>query len=156
MKKFRLPRKIKKSLNGGLWLYPADERGNSLMANPKRSQEDYDARKKGVLENLFDPKKLKDGVKEQAARIDPEIFIPDDQLKEYVDDIFRGEIRSSALRTFISAKNSKTAVTAYFNFVNAYHLYQKGEHSYGNICCMALDRAEAMLRKKNSVRGKGK
>ena len=38
MKKFRLPRKIKKKLYG-LWLYPKDEKGNSLMAHPKTSQE---------------------------------------------------------------------------------------------------------------------
>ena len=152
MKKFRLPRKEKKSLKRGLWLYPADEKGNSLMAHPKRTREDYDAMKKGVLRNLIDPKKLKEGAKKQAAKIDPEIFIPDDQLKEYVDDIFREDLRSGALRTLVRAKNSETAAKAYFNFVNAYNLYQKGKHSYGNICCLALDRAELLLRKENSVR----
>lgn len=72
MKKFRLPRKEKKSLKRGLWLYPADKKGNSIMAHPKRTQEDYDAMKKGVLRNLSDTKKLKEGAKKQAAKIDPE------------------------------------------------------------------------------------
>lgn len=31
MKRFRLPRKIKKSLKGELWLYPANEKGNQLL-----------------------------------------------------------------------------------------------------------------------------
>jgi hypothetical protein len=156
MKKFRLPRKEKKSLKRGFWLYPADEKGNSLMAHPKRTQKDYDAMKKGVLRNLSDPKRLKEGAKKLAAKIDPEIFIPDDQLKEYVDDIFRKDLRSGALRTFISAKNSETAVKAYFNFVNAYNLYKEGDDSYSNICCLTLDSAESLLRKENSTRRKRK
>jgi hypothetical protein len=152
MKKFRLPRKEKKSLKRGFWLYPPDEKGNSLMALPTRKQKDYDALKKGVLRNLFDPKRLKEGAKKQAAKIDPEIYIPDDQLKDYVDDIFREDLRSDALRTFIRAKNSETASKAYFNFVNAYNLYKEGNDSYSNICCLALDRAESLLRKENSTR----
>lgn len=152
MKKFRLPRKEKKSLKRGFWLYPSDEKGNSLMAFPNRIQKDYEAMKKGVLRNPFDPKRLKDGAKKQAAKIDPAIFIPDDQLKEYVDDIFRKDLRSSALRTFIRAKNSEIAIKAYFNFVNAYNLYKEGDDSYSNICCMAHDRAESLLRKENSTR----
>jgi hypothetical protein len=152
MKKFRLPRKEKKSLKGGFWLYPADEDGNSLLAHPKRTQRDYDAMKNGDLRNLSDPKRLKEGAKKLAAKIDPEIFIPDDQLKDYVDDIFREDLRSSALRTFIRAKNSPKAVEAYYNFVNAYKLSQKGEDDYGNICCLALERAESLLRKENSTK----
>jgi len=152
MKKFRLPRKEKKSLNRGFWLFAADEKGNSLMALPNRIQKDYDAMKKGVLRNLYDPKRLKEGAKKQAAKIDPEIFIPDDQLKEYICDIFRKDLRSSALRTFMRAKNSETTVKAYFNFVNAYNLYKEGDDAYSNICCLALDRAESLLRKENSIR----
>jgi hypothetical protein len=40
MNKFRLPRKTKKSLKKTMWLYPPDEKGNSLMAWPAKSQED--------------------------------------------------------------------------------------------------------------------
>ena len=59
MKQFRLPRKIKKSLKGNLWLYPADEKGNSLIAHPTNSQEDYLAIKQGIVKNLLEPVRLK-------------------------------------------------------------------------------------------------
>lgn len=52
MKKFRLPRKTKKRLRKGLWLYPPDEKGCSLMASPYSSQKDYDAYKRGELRNI--------------------------------------------------------------------------------------------------------
>lgn len=52
-KKFRLPRKIKKKLQKGFWLYEPDEQGNSLQANPGRSQEDYAAFKQGKLRNIL-------------------------------------------------------------------------------------------------------
>lgn len=151
MKKFRLPRKVKKSFKGKLLLYPADEKGNSLMAQPRRLQKDYDAWKQGILCDLFESKRVKEGGKKMSEKLDPEISIPDEQLKEYVHDIFREDVRSSAYRTFIRAKNSKTATKAYYNFVNAYHIYKKGKDSYGNICCLALDSAEELLRKENSI-----
>jgi hypothetical protein len=53
MKNFRLPRKEKKSLKREFWLYPADEKGNSLMALPNRIQEDYEAMKIGDFTKLF-------------------------------------------------------------------------------------------------------
>ncbi|MEQ9099707.1 MAG: hypothetical protein RIF36_21815 [Imperialibacter sp.] len=152
MKKFRLPRKEKKSFREKLLLYPADEKGNSLMAQPDRLQKDYDAWRQGILRDLFDSKRAKEGSKEMSEKLDPEICIPDEQLREYVNDFFREDLRSSAFSTFIRAKNSKTAIKAYYNFVNAYHIYKTGEDSYGNICCLALDSAEALLRKENSIR----
>lgn len=53
MKKFRLPRKIKKSLSKGFYLYPVDSNGGRMWARPHKSQEDYDAVKCGVLENMM-------------------------------------------------------------------------------------------------------
>lgn len=47
------------------------------------------------------------------------------------------------------AKNSKNEVITYYNFVNAYRLLESGEESYGNICCMAIDRDNELLRSKN-------
>ena len=44
---FRLPRKVKKKLKKGFWLYLPDEVGSSLQANPTKSQEDYTALKQG-------------------------------------------------------------------------------------------------------------
>ncbi len=151
MKKFRLPRKEKKKRKHGFWLYPPDEKGNSLMAWSTKSQEDYDALKSGGLRNLIDLKKRREGAREQAAKLDLGIYVSDDQLKAYVDDIFREDLRKEALRTFIRAKSSTKTIKAYFNFVNAYQLYEKGEDSYGNICCLALDHAEMLLRKENTI-----
>lgn len=72
MKRFRLPRKIKKSLKGNLWLYPADEKGNSLMSFPTRSQEDYTALMQGTVRNLIDPKNAKARRKAFRDEIDRE------------------------------------------------------------------------------------
>jgi hypothetical protein len=52
MKKFRLPRKIKKSISNGFYLYPADSTGGRIWARPHKNQEDYDALKSGVVENM--------------------------------------------------------------------------------------------------------
>jgi len=158
MKKFRLPRKEKKSLKRGLWLYPADEKGNSLMASPRRCQKDYNSMKGGILRNIADRKRLKEGAKEQAAKLDPAIMITDEQLKEYVNDVFRKDLRSSAYNTFKMVKDNPKMISAYYNFVNAYNLYKKGESSYGNICCLSLDKAEDLLReeKRRKYRKKNK
>jgi len=147
-KRFRLPRKVKKSLKGELWLYPADESGNSLMASPARSQEDYTALKKGIVRNLIDPKNAKARRKAFREKLDKETMVSDEELKLYVDDIIRKDLRASSYSTLVAAKNSQAAIKAYFNFVNAYHLYEKGEDSYGNICCMAIDLAGDLLKKK--------
>lgn len=56
MKKFKLPRLEKKKLKKELWLYPADENGDSLMAFPSRNQADYEAMKKGIVKRIFDRK----------------------------------------------------------------------------------------------------
>ncbi|WP_420319173.1 hypothetical protein [Ekhidna sp.] len=148
MKKFRLPRKEKKSFMRKFLLYPADEKGNSVMAQPTRLQEDYDAWKEGVLRDLMDRKESNE---HSIEKLDTEVAVSDEQLKEYVDDLFREDLRSFAYRTFIRAKNSQTATKAYYNFVNAYKLFESGDHSYRNICCLALDHAEELLRKENSI-----
>jgi hypothetical protein len=148
MKRFRLPRKVKKSLKGHLWLYPADDKGNSLMAFPTRSQEDFTALKKGIVRNLIDPKNAKARRKAFRERLDKENFVSDDDLKRYVDDIIREDLRRASYNTLIEAKNSPKAVRAYYNFVNAYQLFEQGEDSYGNICCLAIDSAKDLLKKR--------
>lgn len=147
MKGFRLPRKVKKSLKGNLWLYPADEKGNSLMASPARSQEDYTALKNGTVRNLIDSKGAKARRKASREKLDKETFVSDEELKNYVDDIIREDLRTSSYNTLLAAKNSPKAINAYYNFVNAYQLYEKGQDSYGNTCCMAIDRAKELLKK---------
>ena len=150
MQKFRLSRKIKKKLKGQLWLYPADDNGNSLMAWPRKSQIDYSAIKQGVVRNLMDSKNTKAKRKEKRKELDKEIMVTGEELKIFVDEIFAEEYRKSSYDTLIRAKTNPKAIIAYYNFVNAYYLYQKGEESYSNTCCMAVDLAKELLKKKRS------
>ena len=146
MDKFRLPRKTKKSLKKTMWLYPPDEKGNSLMAWPAKSQEDYTAVKKGIARKFPDSTKAKR--KKFIDELDKEIFVGDQVLRTYVDHIIRKDLRNSSYITLIEAKNNPNAVKAYFNFVNAYQLFEKGKESYGNICCLAIDSAKELLKSK--------
>lgn len=146
MDKFRLPRKTKKSLKKTMWLYPPDEKGNSLMAWPTKSQEDYTAVKKGIAKRFPDSTKAER--KKFIDELDKEIFVDDQVLKTYVDDIIREDLRNSSYSTLIEAKNNPNAVKAYFNFVNAYQLFEKGKDSFGNICCLAIDWAIELLKHK--------
>lgn len=60
MKKFRLPRKIKKQIKKGFWFYPKDLKTNTyLAALPRENQEDYDAWKSGILFDIRDEIKNK-------------------------------------------------------------------------------------------------
>lgn len=146
MKKFRLPRKTKKRLRKGLWLYPPDEKGGSLMASPYRSQKDYDAYKRGELRNLGSRHNSRKRQLEFRSKIDKEITVTDDVLRNYVDDLMAKEFRNWAFNILVKAKNHPKAKSAYYNFVNAYLLHKK-DGSFGNVACMAVDRAEELLRK---------
>lgn len=145
--KFRLPRKIKKKLKKGFWLYLPDEQGNSLQADPTKSQADYTALKQGKARNLLDKNNSKKRRVEFKKKITGEIYVPDDILKDYVNKIFREDLKTSSFDTLIKAKNDPRAIEAYFNFINAYHLQEKGELSFGNICCLAVEHAEKLLSK---------
>lgn len=71
MNKFRLPRKTKKYLKKSMWLYPPDGKGNSLMAWPAESQEDYAAVKKSIARKFPDSTKAER--KKFMAELDEEI-----------------------------------------------------------------------------------
>ncbi|PWH86868.1 hypothetical protein [Brumimicrobium oceani] len=146
MKKFRLPRKTKKRLRKGIWLYPADEEGNSLMAWPAKIEKDYAAFKNGILSDLT--YRTKASRKAFREKIDAEVFVTDQELKSYVDNLLREDLRTSSYNILIKAKNDKNAIKAYFNFVNACQLTENGERSYGNIACMSIDLAKKLLKKK--------
>ncbi len=152
MERFKLPRKTKKALKKGMWLYPPDEQGNSLMASPARLEKDYQAYKKGILRNLIERRVSKK--KEFRERLDGKISVSDETLRNYVNDIIVKDFRSSSYDILIKAKNSKSAIIAYYNFINAYQLYEKGEESYGNICCMAIDAARDRLKQNKGKRKK--
>lgn len=145
MKIYRLPRKTKKKLRRGLWLYPPDEKGNSLMASPRRSQEDYDAMKNGVVTNIL-TRRSKAERKAEKERLDKPVEVSNEQLRAFIKGIFAEEFRSSSYQTLIKAKNHSTAVVAYYNFINAYHLAEKGDDSYSNVCCMAVDWARKLMK----------
>ncbi|WP_375580690.1 hypothetical protein ABWH96_06640 [Marivirga tractuosa] len=152
MKKFRLPRKTKKALKGNLWLYPGDEKGNSLMAHPTKYQKDYTALKKGDVRNIIDPKNSRSRRKTFREKLDKENIVSDQELRSYVDDIIREDLRNSSYNTLIEAKHHPDAVKAYYNFVNAYQLYADGKDSYGNICCMAIDRAKELMKERKKIK----
>lgn len=120
MKQFRLPRKIKKSLRGNLWLYPADEKGNSLMECPGRSAKDYKALRDGVVKNSFSRKDSEERQREHQDKLDKEVLVSDEELKRYVNTIFHKDFRSSSYHILLEAKNHPRAIAAYYNFVNAY------------------------------------
>ncbi len=146
MKKFRLPRKTKKKLKG-IWLYPKDKDGNSLMAFPKKYQKDYTALKKGIVRNIIEQKNSRKRITAFNKKLNAEIFISDNLLQTYVNECFREDLRARAYQVFIRAKNDKKAVVSYFNFINAHQLSKK-ELSYGNIPAMSYDLAEKLLKKK--------
>ena len=129
-----------------MWLYQPDEKGNSLMAWPAKSQEDYTAVKRGVVRKF--PHSTKAKRIKFIAELDKEIFVDDKVLKTYIDNIIREDLQNSSYLTLIEAKNNPKAVKAYFNFVNAYQLFEKGKDSYGNICCLAIDSAIELLKPK--------
>lgn len=137
-KKFRLPRKIKKKIKRGLFLYPADKSGGSLMGDPKRCQEDYDAYKQGILKNHF--KKTKAQQKVDSIAWDKKYRTPaeitDEELLKAVNEVFAQEYREKAYKVLSRAKKHPVAIDDYHIFVNAYN---QGEH---NVCCMTLDSAE--------------
>jgi len=153
MKKFRLPRKIKKSLTSEIWLYPADKNGNSTMAFPCRKQEDYAALKQGIIRNLMEEDDSKEKRKDYWQKLNKEISVSDEKLREYVDDIFRENLHNKAYQVLSDAKNEPKAIIAYYNFINAYQL-EEGESS-GNLCCLAFDKAAELL-KEEKIRKKKK
>lgn len=144
--KFRLPRKLKKRLRKGFWLYPADEKGNSQMAFPFRSKEDYEALKGGIVTNFFNKTKEENQKsKEELNALNSEIFVSDEKLKDYVNDIFAKQYRLTSYNILLQSKNHPKAQKGYFNFVNAYHKYIEDD-SFGAICCLSVDLARDLLK----------
>lgn len=153
MKQFRLPRKIKKKLRKTFWLYPADEKGNSLMASPYKYEKDYKAYKQGVLRDLFYESKKEQ--KENKRNLNKENYVLDNVLRSYVDAIFRDEYRDKYFRILLEAKNNKKALQFYFQFVNSYEQLEKDD-SMSTICCLVAESAEQQLKKKYKKRFRSK
>lgn len=145
MNTFKLPRKLKKKLKKGLWLYPADEKGNSLMANPSRDEKDFLAYQNGELSNLFDEISREERMKSRLD-LDAPIEVSDEVLKGYVNKIFAKEYRNSSYQFLLDAKKFRDTRIAYFQFINAYNQVENGEDSMGNVCCLTVDYARDLLK----------
>lgn len=153
MKKFRLPRKEKKKLRKGFWLYPL-ENGYYTWAIPDRKEEDYLAMKKGIVTNHFakiKTKEEKEAEKEKRKRLRQPIFIPDTQLREFVNEVFAKEWRGSSYETLILAK--KKAPLAYFLFINGYLLSK--ENNMNEIpLTQCVDLARILMKKQKKKKGR--
>lgn len=121
------------------------------MASPARSQEDYTAFENGIVRNVFDPKNAKAKRKVFSEKLDKETIVNDEVLKSYVDDIFHEDFKTLSYNILKAAKKNPKAISAYYNFVNAYQLYELGEESYGNICCLSVDKAKEILKKAKAL-----
>jgi len=143
MKKFRLPRKIKKKLKHKWLFFPSKKDGSSQMAFPLKYQEHYDAYKSGILTDLFSY--TKEEAKQRAIEWDKKyntpIEISDEELVIAVDEIFAEEYKKWALRILRLSKDHNIAVKDYYNFVNAYKL---GDST---TACLSTDSAEDNLRR---------
>lgn len=148
MKKFRLPRKTKKKLDGHCWLYPADEKGGRLMAMPAKKEEDYKALKSGIVKDLLDRENAKAEKKAFKEKLDNPVEVTDEELRDFVNQLFAPRFRTSSYCTLIAAKSHPKAVIGYYNFVNAY-LLSKTDKGYENICCLAVDKAKSLLKRGN-------
>lgn len=146
MKKFRLPRKEKKKLRKGFWLYPL-ENGSYRRATPHRKEKDYLAMKKGIVTNHFakiKTKEEKEAEKEKRKKLRQPIFIPDTQLREFVNEVFAKEWRGSSYETLILAK--KKAPVAYFEFINSY-LIAKENNCKDKYLASIVDWARILMKK---------
>lgn len=133
MKKFRLPRKVKKKLKSKIFLYPSDSDGSSLMAHPTKNQEDYTAYKNGKLTNLLEDRIRNKKVSDSMDNLNIPIDVSDDILKEMVNDTFAEEYRTNAYLKLINDKTSvKSDKEMYYSFINAYN-----REEY-NLCCMIV------------------
>ena len=109
MDKFKLPRLEKKKLRKQMWFYPADEKGNSLVAFPHKYKADYDAMNQGIVQDLFgrETPEEKENRKKEHEELDNEIYVSDDELRKYVNDIFAKEYRNSSYNILLEAKSLK-------------------------------------------------
>ena len=117
MKKFRIPRKLKKKLKG-IYLYPPDKNGSSVMAFPLSSQKDYDAVRNGVARNIFNKTKLERKLESENwnKKYHTPICVSEEKLKYMVDDVFAED---------------EVAVVDYYTFINSYNL---GETNISAMC----------------------
>lgn len=145
MVKFKIPRKLKKKLRKTIWLYPS-QNGTSLMADPTRIKKDYIAWKNGELRDILANIRSKKHRKEYSDWINKEIYVDNETLKIYVDDIFAEQYRYNSLEILLKVKEKEHLRKYYFQFINAYNKYKDGEDSHSNTCCQIVDFAKENLK----------
>jgi len=116
------------------------------MAWPTKDQDDYNALKQCVVQDIRRKKRNKTERKEYWRILNQEVEVSDERLKNYIGDIIRKDLQKTSFNILIEAKKSKKAISAYYNFINAYRLFKEGQDSYGNICCLAIDNARELLK----------
>jgi len=143
IKKFRLPRKIKKKIANKIFLYPKDSREGMLMAWPLLNQEDYDAVKNGIAKDIFHKTKAQvktESIKWKETYHQP-VEVDDETLSKMVDEVFSAEYRKSALSMLKRAKFHPIAIEDYYTFINSYNLGKT------NISAMCYDGLKMNLKK---------
>ena len=116
------------------------------MAFPTKNQQDYDAVKKKIVNDLFGDENKKAERKQLNLMLDKPVLVTDEELRLMVDETIAEKYWTSSYSTLTAAKNNPKTIVAYYNFVNAYNL-SKPEDSFANICCLAVDNAKSLLRK---------
>lgn len=143
IKKFRLPRKIKKKIANKIFLYPKDSRGGMLMAWPLLNQEDYNAVRNGVAKDMLHRTKAQmkaDSIKYHETYHKP-VEVDEATLSNMVNEVFSSEYRKKALSMLIKAKIHPVAIEDYYTFINSYNLGKT------NISAMCYDGLEMNLKK---------
>jgi hypothetical protein len=124
----------------GLYLYPEVD-GGSMSASPRKNQKEYDLYKSGVIKNLFTPS-TRESRKKYRQELYAEIEVSDVRLKEMVDEIFAKQYRKSSYNILIESKTHPLARKHYYAFINSYN------SDKGNVCCLTVDSAKEIMKKK--------
>jgi len=142
MSKFRVSRKEKKRIKkSGILLYPPDNKGNSLMADPLYKQEDLLAFRNGELESIWTRSRTYDLFDILNREIDTPFS--DDQLRESVNYIFGEQYRESSFNSLKRAFNSTNKNKYYIQYVNAYlETIREGGEDLSITCCLIVDRID--------------
>jgi hypothetical protein len=143
MKKFRIPRKIKKMISGRFFLYPKDSNGGMMMAFPLTNQKDYTAVKKGIAIDFFTQTKAqkKKSQEDFAAKYKNPTDATDEEIQAMVNDVFAKEFRVKAMSMLLRSRYHPVAIEDYYIFINAYRL------GNNNVASMCYDGLELGLKK---------
>jgi len=142
MEKIKIPRKLKKKLKKTIWLYSPNQDGSSVMGSPAVDEKDFIAWKNGELRDILSNVRSKKHRQEYSEWINKEIYVSDEVLKEYVNNIFAEKYRNESFEILLKVKDKEHLKKYYFQFINAYNK----EEDYSNTCCQIVDFAKENLK----------